>query len=62
MNNHDKRTLEPTKKIYRICKDKEEATVRRQRGAISIKSNPIPARWVTHRLEIHNTKEVLTLL
>ena len=26
-----------------------------------IKSNPIPAEWVTHKLE-NNTKEVLTLL
>ena len=33
-----------------------------RREAITIKSNPIPARWVTHRLENNNTKEVLALL
>ena len=33
-----------------------------KRGAIMIKSNPIPTRWVTHRLENNNTKEVLPLL
>ena len=32
------------------------------RGAITIKSNPIPARLVTHKLENNNTKEVLPLL
>ena len=33
-----------------------------RRDAITIKSNPKPARWVTHRLENNNTKEVLPLL
>ena len=33
-----------------------------KRGTVMIKSNPIPTRWVTHRLENNNTKEVLTLL
>ena len=33
-----------------------------RRGTIMIKSNPIPAGWVTHRLENSNTKEVLPLL
>ena len=32
------------------------------RGDITIKSNPIPARLVTHKLENNNTKEVLPLL
>ena len=27
-----------------------------------LKSNPIPPRWVTHKLENSNTKEVLALL
>ena len=33
-----------------------------RKGTIMIKSNPIPARWVTHRLENNNTKKVLALL
>ena len=33
-----------------------------RRGTIMIKkSNPIPTRWVTHKLE-NNTKEILALL
>ena len=31
-------------------------------GAITIKSNPRPARWATHKLQNNNTKEVLPLL
>ena len=31
-------------------------------GTITIKSNPIPTVWVTHKLENNNTKEVLPLL
>ena len=33
-----------------------------RRGIIMIKSIPIPAVWVTHKLENNNTKEVLPLL
>ena len=33
-----------------------------RRSIIMIKSNPMPAGWVTHRLENHNIKEVSTLL
>ena len=33
-----------------------------RRGTGTIKSNPIPTRWVTHKLENNNTKEVLPLL
>ena len=33
-----------------------------RRRTITMKSNPLPARWVTYRLENNNTKEVLTLL
>ena len=32
------------------------------RGTNTIKSNPMPAEWVTHNLENNNTKEVLPLL
>ena len=33
-----------------------------RRGTITIKSNPIPAGWMTHKLENDNNKEVLPLL
>ena len=33
-----------------------------RRGMVMIKSNPIPSRWVTHKLENDNTKESLPLL
>ena len=33
-----------------------------QQGPIMIRSNLIPIRWVTHKLENNNTKEVLPLL
>ena len=33
-----------------------------RRSTTTIKSNPIPAGWVTHKLENNNTKEVLALL
>ena len=33
-----------------------------RRNIIMIKSNPIPARWVTHKLETNNTEEILSLL
>ena len=42
-----------------ISKDKEEAG---RWGETTIKSNPIPVRRVTHKLEKNNTKEVLPLL
>ena len=57
----NRRTLEPTKKRYPTFEDKE-AQQDGRRGAIMIKSNPIPARLVTHRLENNNTKQVLALL
>ena len=31
-------------------------------GAVTIKSNPIPSGWVTHKLKNNTTKEVLSLL
>ena len=61
MNTINRRMLEPTKKRYPTFEDKE-AQQDGRRGAIMIKSNPIPARLVTHRLENNNTKEVLALL
>lgn len=51
----------PLKRIL-PSKDKEKPQQDGRRGAVKIKSNPIPAGWVTHRLEYKNTKEVLTLL
>ena len=33
-----------------------------RKGTITIKSSPIPAGWVNHKLENNNTKEVLPLL
>ena len=33
-----------------------------RRNIIMIKSNPILARWVTHKLENNNTEEILSLL
>ena len=42
----------PTKKRYPTLKDKEEAAERDgRRATITIKPNPIPAGWVTHKLE-----------
>ena len=58
----DRSTLEPTKKGYPHPKTKKKPQQDSRRGAVKIKSNPIPAGWVTHKLENNNTKEVLTLL
>ena len=33
-----------------------------RRGTATIKSNPIPTKWVTYKLENSNTKDVLSLL
>ena len=33
-----------------------------RKGAIMIKSNPMPAGWMTHKLENNNAKELLPLL
>ena len=45
--------LEPTKK--------KNLQGDSRRGAITIKSNPIPVGWVTYKLENNNTKEVFPL-
>ena len=50
----------PLKKRYPMSKDKE-ATWDGRRGANMVKSNPIPARWATCKLENNNIK-VLPLL
>ena len=52
----------PTKKDTPCPKTKKKPQQDGRRGAVKIKSNPIPAGWVTHKLENNNTKEVLTLL
>ena len=57
----DRRTLEPTKKDTPHPETKKLQWDGRQ-GRITIKSNPIPAGWVPHKLENNNTKEVLPLL
>lgn len=49
------------KKRYLTSKDKEAERDSR-RGTTTVKSHPIPAGWVTHRLDNNDTKEVLTLL
>ena len=33
-----------------------------RRGVITIKSNPIPTRWMAHKVDNNNTKEVAPLL
>ena len=33
-----------------------------RRGTTTIKSNPIPTKWVTYKLDNNNTREVLPLL
>ena len=57
----NRRLLEPTENDvpHKMTKKPQWDS---RRGAITIKSNPIPTRWVIHRLETSNTKEVLPLL
>ena len=47
----DRKTLELTKKDTPHPKTKEKPQWDGRRGAITIKSNPVTAGWVTHRLE-----------
>ena len=54
----DRKTLELTKKDTPHAKTKEEPQWDGRRGAITIKSNPITAGWVTHKLENTHTTEV----
>jgi len=62
LNSHQQEDAGTTKNRYPTSKDKEEATASDREGTIKIKSNPIPARWVIHKLENTNTKEILPLL
>ena len=57
----DRRMLEPSKKRYPRPEIKKKLQRNGRRGTIPVKSNPIPARWVIHRLENNNTKDVLAL-
>jgi len=60
-----RRALEPTKgkkKDAPYPKTKKKLQQDSERGTVTVKSNPIPARCVTHKLEKSNTKEVLPLL
>ena len=57
-----RRTLEPTQKRYPTSKAKEETATRQRRCSITIKINPIPARWETEKLKNSNTKKFLPLL
>ena len=47
----DRKTLELTKKYTPHPKTKEKPQWDGRRGAITIKSNPITAGWVTHKLD-----------
>ena len=55
----DKKMLEPTKKDPLQPKTKKKPQWDVRRDTVTIKSNPIPATWVTHRLENNYTTEVL---
>ena len=48
----------PPKKDTPGPKTKKKLHQDGRRGAITIKSNPIPVGWVTHKLENNNIKEV----
>ena len=54
----DRKTLEFTKKDTPHPKTKEKPQWDGRRGTITVKSNPITAGWVTHRLENTYTTEV----
>ena len=51
----DRMTLEPTKKDTLHPRTKEKPQQNGRRGTITIKSNPMPARWVIHKLKSNNT-------
>ena len=54
----NRKTLELTKKNTPPPKTKEKPQRDGRRGTITVKSNPITAGWVTHRLENTYTTEV----
>jgi hypothetical protein len=51
----------PPKKDTPDSKTKKKLHQDGRRGAITIKSNPIPVGWVTYKSENNNTKEVFPL-
>ena len=57
----NRKTLELTKKDTPHLKTKEKLQWDGKRGWITIKSNPITAGWVTHKLENNYTTEVQPL-
>ena len=57
----DRRMLEPIKKDTPCPKAKKPQQDGR-RGTATIKSNPIPTKWLTYKLENSNTKDILSLL
>jgi len=53
----------PKKKKDTSCpKTRQKLQQDGRRGVITIKSNSIPTRWATHKLETNTTKEALPLL
>ena len=63
LNNHQQEdTGTHQKSIAPHPRTKKKPQWNSWRGTITIKSNPILAGWVTHKLENNNTKEVVTLL
>ena len=63
LNNHQQEDAGThQKKISPHPKTKKKPQWDGRRGSTMIKSNPIPARCVTHKLENNNTKEFLQLL
>ena len=52
----------PSKKDTLHPKTKKKPQQDGRRGIVTIKSNPIPARFVTQKLENNDTEEVLPLL
>ena len=52
----------PLKKDILHPRTKEKPPQDSRRGTITIKSNSIPVRWATLKLENNNAKEVLALL
>ena len=62
ISNKNKRILFPREKDTPCLTIKEKPQQDGRRGTIMIKSNPIPTRWMTPKLENNNTGEVILLL
>ena len=52
----------PSRKDTPHPRTKKKLQRNSRKGTIMIKSNPMPVRWATHKLENNNTKEVFPLL